>query len=171
MNRIAARRHGTANPRHGRAAGGTLSRLKPVLFGAALAILLSACAVRHALINGVDNAIAGTGEVYASDPDVELVGAAAPFGLKLIESLLTESPQHRGLLLAASRRPVSICLPDIDRSQLRIHKAALLSRCAGWRGARLGRIPRFSKHGGELITAAPNDPIPTLPPSLVWSYP
>lgn len=113
MNRIAARRHDSINPRHGRAAGGTPPRLKTVLFGAALAILLSACAVRHALINGVDNAIAGTGEVYASDPDVELVGAAAPFGLKLIESMLTESPQHRGLLLA---RPIAsrVC---IRRSQ------------------------------------------------------
>jgi predicted anti-sigma-YlaC factor YlaD len=74
-----------------------------VLLGLALVSLLSGCAIRQALLNRVDDAIAGTGAVYASDPDVELVGAAAPFGLKLIESLLAESPRHRGLLLAASR--------------------------------------------------------------------
>ena len=30
-------------------------------------------------------------------------GAATPFGLKLTESLIAESPRHRGLLLAAAR--------------------------------------------------------------------
>jgi predicted anti-sigma-YlaC factor YlaD len=73
------------------------------LLGVVLASLSSGCAVRHALINRVDDAVAANGEVYASDPDVELVGAATPFGLKLIESLLADSPQHRGLLLAAAR--------------------------------------------------------------------
>lgn len=79
------------------------SRLRRVLLGVALVSLLSGCAVRQALSNRVDDAITGNGEVYATDPDVELVGAASPFGLKLIESLLAESPQHRGLLLAAAR--------------------------------------------------------------------
>jgi len=79
------------------------TRVQRVLLGVALVSLLSGCAVRQALINRVDDAIAQSGDVYASDPDVELVGAATPFGLKLIESLLAESPQHRGLLLAASR--------------------------------------------------------------------
>ncbi|MGO9850314.1 MAG: TRAP transporter TatT component family protein [Steroidobacteraceae bacterium] len=80
-----------------------LLRVNWTVLGVALAGLSSGCAVRHALINRVDDAVAATGEVYASDPDVELVGAATPFGLKLIESLLADSPQHRGLLLAASR--------------------------------------------------------------------
>ena len=31
------------------------------------------------------------------------MGAAAPFSLKLIESLLAENPRHQGLLLAAAR--------------------------------------------------------------------
>ena len=66
--------------------------LTRVLLGVALISLLPACAVRQALLNRVDDSIAGTGAVYASDPDVELVGAAAPFGLKLIESLLAELP-------------------------------------------------------------------------------
>ena len=79
------------------------TQARHVLLGVALASLLSGCAVRQALISRVDDAIAQSGDVYASDPDVELVGAATPFGLKLIESLLAESPQHRGLLLAASR--------------------------------------------------------------------
>jgi len=40
--------------------------------------------------------------MFASDDDPELVREAVPFSLKLIESLLEQSPQHRGLLYAAS---------------------------------------------------------------------
>lgn len=41
--------------------------------------------------------------MYASDDDIDLVGGAIPFGLKTIESLLATVPEHRGLLLAATR--------------------------------------------------------------------
>jgi predicted anti-sigma-YlaC factor YlaD len=79
------------------------SHLGRAFLGIVLVNLLAGCVVRQALIHGVDDSIAQSGEVYASDPDVELVGAATPFALKLIESLLAESPKHRGLLLAAAR--------------------------------------------------------------------
>lgn len=55
------------------------------------------------VVDRVGDALAHDGDVYASDDDIELVGAATPFGLKLMESLLAESPQHRGLLLATAR--------------------------------------------------------------------
>jgi predicted anti-sigma-YlaC factor YlaD len=45
--------------------------------------------------------MAGSGEVYAADDDLELIRDAVPFGLKTYESLLATSPHHRGLLLAA----------------------------------------------------------------------
>ncbi|MFQ5538710.1 MAG: TRAP transporter TatT component family protein, partial [Gemmatimonadota bacterium] len=53
-------------------------------------------------VNLVGNALAGSGGVYASDDDPELVRDAIPFGLKTYESLLAVSPEHRGLLLAAA---------------------------------------------------------------------
>jgi predicted anti-sigma-YlaC factor YlaD len=81
----------------------TSARLGRALIGIVLVNLLAGCVVRQVLIHRVDDSIAQSGDVYASDPDVELVGAATPFALKLIESLLAESPQHRGLLLAAAR--------------------------------------------------------------------
>src|ERR1035438_7573643 len=40
---------------------------------------------------------------FTSDNDPELVEAAIPFGLKLYESLLAESPKHAALLLAAAQ--------------------------------------------------------------------
>ena len=54
-------------------------------------------------IDELGSAIAQGGGAFAADDDPELVRAAAPFSLKLIESLLAERPQHRGLLLAAAR--------------------------------------------------------------------
>lgn len=48
------------------------------------------------------NALAGGGTTFSSDNDPELVKAAAPFSLKLMESLLAESPNHEGLLFASA---------------------------------------------------------------------
>jgi len=43
------------------------------------------------------------GTTFASDDDPQLVRDAVTFSLKLIESLLAETPRHQGLLLAATR--------------------------------------------------------------------
>jgi predicted anti-sigma-YlaC factor YlaD len=67
-----------------------------------LFLLATGCVHRYA-INKLGDALASSGAVYASDEDPELIGSAAPFSLKLIESLLAESPNHGGLLLAACR--------------------------------------------------------------------
>jgi predicted anti-sigma-YlaC factor YlaD len=66
-------------------------------------VATQACSVRQYALNALGDAIAGGGDTYASDGDIELVGAATPFGLKTMESLLAEVPEHRGLLLAAAR--------------------------------------------------------------------
>lgn len=70
---------------------------------AALAIALAGCSVRRFAVNRIGDALAAGGTTFESDEDLELVGGALPFGLKLIESLLAESPQHKSLLLAACR--------------------------------------------------------------------
>jgi len=61
-----------------------------------------ACSVKKMAVNRLGDALAGGGETFAADEDPELVKAAVPFSLKLIESLLAESPRHKGLLLAAA---------------------------------------------------------------------
>ena len=76
-----------------------------VLLRTAAAVLIagavSSCSIRRLAINKIGDALASGGSTYESDDDIELVEAALPFGLKLIESLLAEAPRHRGLLLAA----------------------------------------------------------------------
>lgn len=71
---------------------------------ACLALLVGCgCSVREYALRSVGDALAGGGDSYGRDDDIELVGAATPFGLKTIESLLAEVPDHKGLLLAAAR--------------------------------------------------------------------
>jgi predicted anti-sigma-YlaC factor YlaD len=63
--------------------------------------LLTGCSIRRLAINQIGDALASGGDTYSSDDDLILVGEALPFGLKLMESLLEESPSHRGLLITA----------------------------------------------------------------------
>jgi predicted anti-sigma-YlaC factor YlaD len=60
------------------------------------------CAVRQYAINQVSNAVSQSGTTYASDDDPDFIKAASPFSLKLMESLLSSNPRHRGLLLASA---------------------------------------------------------------------
>ena len=77
--------------------------LRRIAFLAGLPLLSSpGCSIRKMAVNTLGDALASSGGVFASDDDVELVGDAIPFGLKTYESLLAESPEHRGLLLAAA---------------------------------------------------------------------
>ena len=63
---------------------------------------LPGCSIKTYAINRLGDALASSGSTYASDDDPQLVRDALPFALKLIESLLQQSPRHEGLLLAAA---------------------------------------------------------------------
>ncbi len=77
-----------------------IPRVAPLL-GALLLSLSPACSLKRVAVNQVGDALAGSGSVFAGEEDPELARAAVPFGLKTIEGLLAESPEHKGLLLAA----------------------------------------------------------------------
>ncbi len=81
-----------------------MSRMRPLRPLGLVALLLAAtgCSVNRYAVNKLGDALAGSGTTFASDDDPELIAAAVPFSLKLIESLLASSPEHRGLLLAAA---------------------------------------------------------------------
>lgn len=67
-----------------------------------LLLAASGCSLKKFAVNQVGHALAGGGATFASDDDPELVRAAVPFSLKLMESLLAESPRHPGLLFATA---------------------------------------------------------------------
>ena len=75
--------------------------MKP-LIPVVLLLLSAGCSIKRIAVNQVGNAPASGGSTFTSDDGPGLVEAAIPFGLKLYESLLAESPRHTGLLLAAA---------------------------------------------------------------------
>jgi hypothetical protein len=99
-------------------------------------LLLVSCSMKKYAINQLGNTIAGTGDIFASDDDPELIRAAAPFSLKLLESLLAENPRNEGLLLAAARgfTQYSYAFVQEDADEIedadRVRAAALRVRAA-----------------------------------------
>jgi predicted anti-sigma-YlaC factor YlaD len=73
--------------------------LVPIILIAAVSI---GCSIKKIAVNKLGNALASTGTTFDRDDDPDLVGDALPFALKLMESLLAESPRHAGLLLATA---------------------------------------------------------------------
>lgn len=61
------------------------------------------CSVKKYAIRQVGDSLNSGASVYESDEDVDLVGEALPFSLKLVESLLAEVPDDRDLLITAAR--------------------------------------------------------------------
>jgi predicted anti-sigma-YlaC factor YlaD len=79
----------------------TTTRQVSLLSLALVVVATSGCALKKVALSGVASSLSDSGDTFASDDDPELIRAAVPFSLKLIESLLAELPHHRGLLLTA----------------------------------------------------------------------
>jgi predicted anti-sigma-YlaC factor YlaD len=76
--------------------------------GALAAVLLAqafvaGCAPRKLAVRTLAKAMSSGNDVYSSDDDPELVGAALPFALKTLEGLLAADPANRDLLLACAK--------------------------------------------------------------------
>lgn len=65
-------------------------------------LAFSGCSIKKIAVNRLGDTLAQGGTTFSSDNDPELIRDAAPFSLKLMESVLAESPNHTGLLLALS---------------------------------------------------------------------
>ena len=127
------------------------------------------CSIKRMAINRIGNALASGGSTYETDDDPDLVGDALPFGLKLIESLLAESPKHRGLLLAAasgfteysyafvSQRADEAAAESLERSnalRARARRLYLRAHAYGLRGLEL-RYPGI----GAALDSEPADAV------------
>jgi predicted anti-sigma-YlaC factor YlaD len=72
-------------------------------FVGAMALGCGGCSIQRLAVSSVGDVLSSGTSVYETDDDPEFVAAALPFGLKVIESLLAQQPEHRGLLLSAAR--------------------------------------------------------------------
>src|SRR3954471_3955819 len=66
----------------------------------AAAVAPGCAVIKHKAVGMVASTLASGGDVFTRDDDLELVGQAIPFGLKLYESLLDSSPRNKDLLIA-----------------------------------------------------------------------
>ena len=147
------------------------------------AALVAGCSVKRYAINKLGDSLAKSGDTFSSDEDPELVAGALPFSLKLIESLLAESPRHRGLLFAASsgftQYAYAFIQQDADEIEdqdiakatelrVRARKLFLRARTYGLRGLEVRR-PGF----GKLLRADPKNAVQAASredvPLLYWT--
>ncbi len=135
---------------------------------AAAAALLSApgCSIKkHAVQSLGDTLSARLSDSFASDNDPELVRAAVPFSLKLVESLIGESPRSEPLLLAAAKGftqySYAFVQQDADRAESKTQAAALRAEAAKLyiRGRDYGLRGLELKHPGfrAALKANPRD--------------
>jgi predicted anti-sigma-YlaC factor YlaD len=146
-------------------------------------MFLASCSVKKYAINQLGNALAGTGGTFGSDDDPELIRAAVPFSLKLIESLLAETPNNKNLLLAAAQGFTQYSfafvqedadeLQDTDRVKttllrLRAKNLYLRARDYGMRGLEVSH-----KNFSERLKADPKAAIKELKktdiPLMYWT--
>lgn len=136
--------------------------------------LSSACSVQRFAANRLADTLAASGTTYASDDDPELVGAALPFSLKLMESALAAAPDHRALLAATSagftqyayayvhQEGDELGLEDSDRAWAALDRARRLylrARDYGLRGLEVA-LPGFGEalrnsHAEAVAKAGP----------------
>ena len=165
---------------------GTQRRLAPLLT-LFLALLISGCSIKGMAINSVANALSGSGSegesnVYLTDDDPILVGQALPFSLKLMETILQETPEHEDLLVATATGFVSYAemwvlrpsryLEDTDylaSKAERLRAKALFLRARGYAGRALDlRHPGIT----ESLQYSPNEAVTQLDlddlPAVYW---
>lgn len=150
-----------------------------------VALLLAAtgCSLNRFAVNKLGDALAGSGTTFASDDDPELIAAAVPFSLKLIESLLASSPEHRGLLLAAAsgftQYSYAFVQQDAERledtdlaraaeARARARRLYLRARDYGLRGLET-RHPRFAAQLRADPAAAARVAVAADVPFLYWT--
>jgi predicted anti-sigma-YlaC factor YlaD len=95
------------------------SRIGQTVLFIAIIIFLSlfpGCSINKFVMNKAGDALSsGTGSVFTSDDDIELVGDALPFALKFYESILESVPNHPGLLLATGRLATTFSFAYVQR--------------------------------------------------------
>jgi predicted anti-sigma-YlaC factor YlaD len=151
--------------------------------GALLVLLNVSCSLKKKAVNTLADVLGEAEGVYLSDEDPELIAAALPFNLKTLETLLQSTPEHRGLLLTATKsfvfyaygfvQPEADLIEDNDfvrAQEIRERAAKLYLRAYqyGLRGLEVDH-PGFA----EMLPLEPTDAVLRLKhddvPLAVWT--
>jgi hypothetical protein len=117
-------------------------------------VLTAGCSIKKMAVNKVGDMLSSSGSTFESDEDPELVAAAIPFGLKLYEGLLAETPKHTGLLLAAASgfTEYAYAFVDLKAEEVKedsLDRANALTRTCP-QALPAGARVRHARHGSQV---------------------
>ena len=149
----------------------------------AVAVCVSGCSPQKMALNRMASALANASSVYESDNDPEFVRLAAPSTLKTVEMLLSQNPDHQGLLLTACRGFTEYSYGFLHvESELRAAEPALAQDFKTRAGKMYERARGYCLHGLQLrhpaitLAALQKDPAGALAdatkedvPLLYWT--
>jgi hypothetical protein len=141
------------------------------------------CSMKKYAVHQLGGALDGLGDSMGSDDDAELVRAALPFSLKLVETLLAQSPRDKDLLLNATsgftKYAYAFVQEDADEAEdtdrvratalrARAWKLYLRARDYGMRGLEVNH-PGFSQRLKSDPKGAVNELKKTDVPFMYWT--
>ncbi|MDR1210635.1 MAG: TRAP transporter TatT component family protein [Spirochaetaceae bacterium] len=162
----------------------TTERRKPpvVLALGVLVAVLASCSLNRMVMKKAADMVSsgGSASAFTEDNDIELVGDALPFAIKMYETLLASNPEHQGLLLTTGSLFIMYANAYVQGPAEKlgpedyIKKEALLKRAKQLylRGAALlyraldKKYPGFSEAGeedmGQYLGRMKKDDVPLL---------
>ena len=96
------------------------SHLRPIVAILLTALVLGGCSIRKLAVNKFAEALTSGTAGWSSEDDPELIGDALPFALKLVESLLGESPENEDLLMTACQGFAQYAYAFVELEAMRI---------------------------------------------------
>lgn len=103
-----------------------------LLFAVGLPLCLSGCSVRGYALRATADALSSTGGGYGEEEDPELARDAAPFGLKTMEALVKQVPDHQGLHLSLASGFTQFTYAFPQQVADRAEEKSLKDAQAGW---------------------------------------
>ncbi len=130
----------------------------PLLAAALICSLaMGGCNLRRLAVENLAVVFNESSAVFTSDADPELIRGAMPLSLKLIEGLLLEAPDNRGLLLAACSGFTQYAYVFVDQEADEVESGTLpvyaVSLGRFWRPIRLD-VPADAPPRSERLTLA-----------------
>ncbi len=98
--------------------------------------MLSGCSIRQYALSRTADTLATSGGSFATENDPELVRDAAPFSLKLMDSVLAETPGHVGLLTAAARNYTQYAYAFVQQDAERLEDTDVAAATHGFERSR-----------------------------------
>jgi predicted anti-sigma-YlaC factor YlaD len=134
-----------------------------------LPVAASSCSIKKMAVNKVGDALAESGTTFTADDDPELIEAALPFSLKLMESLLAESPDHEGLLTSVASGFAQFSFAFVHTRGDELEARDLDAALAEWERARrlYARARDYGLRGLELRYAGLSDALTEDPVQAV----